>query len=106
MKLSVAHKYDILNEFDQGRAMLIFESTCVNCEGGAEFIDAQMDKSIKLAKRSKRVKILIDQGEVERRWLKDWEFFLNDTYVIGRHSAIEYFFKIDSPYIEDIKVKG
>lgn len=87
--------HEIVNEFEQGRAELSFESTCINCEGGADFVNAQVDEAIELSKKSEPIKILLKQEQIDRDFLKDSEVFINDDYVILRHSAIEHFYKID-----------
>lgn len=88
-------KYDILNEIERGRANIIFESTCVSCEGGADFVNTQMDKAIPLQKSSTPIKNLLKNGEIDRQFLKDSTSYINDNYVILKNSGIEHFYKIE-----------
>ena len=99
-KITRVHKREILNEFEKMQAGLSFEASCVNCKGGSVFVDEQLQKATVLGKKHLPIKGLIKDGHVEKKYLKDWKFYINEDYVIGVHSGIEHFYKIDKGLLE------
>ncbi|MCP3684688.1 MAG: hypothetical protein GY861_18630 [bacterium] len=79
-----------------------FESTCVDCEGGAEFVDLQMNKAIEIPKKGKLADRVRDnfegQGGAGGNRIDDYDVtvYMNDDYIIVQESGIEQFFKIDN----------
>ena len=90
-------------EFATDRAMLFLESTCVSAPGGKAFVDEQVGKAVEVSFVHDALKQLLASGLLgdlgpDNQYLGDWTFLLNEDYVIGIHSRIEHFFKIESPY--------
>ena len=98
--LEDSKKNDIINEFEQGRAEISLESTCVDCKGKGQFVDEQMEKAVSLSKKSEPVKKLTEIGEIDKEWIADATFYINEDYVVGIHSGTEHFFKFESPFLE------
>jgi len=71
-----------------------FESTCVDCKGGTEFVDTQMDKAIEISKTGKWSQKIKPEW-TDRLKDQDTSLHLTDEYLIFRESGIENFYKLD-----------
>ena len=82
------------------------ESTCVDCVGGADFVDSQMAKAVELPKKGKWAnKIREDwaekggfrNGKLGNR-IDDYDtsLYLTDEYLIFQESGIENFYKLEN----------
>jgi hypothetical protein len=82
------------------------ESTCVDCEGGADFVDSQMAKAVEIPKRGKWAnKIREDwagrgglRGGKQGNRIDDYDtsLYLTDEYLIFQESGIENFYKLEN----------
>jgi len=83
-----------------------FESTCVDCKGGADFVDNQMAKAIEVPKKGKWANKIREQwagqggfrnGKIGNR-IDDYDtsLYLTDDYLIFQESGIENFYKLEN----------
>lgn len=80
---------------------VVRESTCVDCVGGADFVNAQMDKAIEIPKRGKWANKIREEwdgmGGMGKNRIDDYDtsLYLTDEYLIFQESGIENFYKIE-----------
>jgi hypothetical protein len=94
------YKHNLLNEFERGMANIKYKCNCINCDGGRFFVECQLEKSVSLSKKSIPVQQLIKSGDVDKKYLKDYQFYINNDYVIVLESGIERFYKINKEISE------
>jgi hypothetical protein len=81
---------------------VVRESTCVECVGGADFVNRQMDKAIEIPKKGNWAKKIREEwdgmGGNGKNRIDDYDtsLYLTDEYLIFQESGIENFYKIEN----------